>query len=71
MLYFMDYFNLSHIVYELILFLALLWGQNITWVFSNLMVFTLYKSMIGCPNWQPLLITEIYRPEWIKRGSIC
>ena len=27
-------------------FLAPFWGQNITWVFSNLRVFTFYKSMM-------------------------
>ena len=51
-------------------FLALFWGQNITWVFSNLRVFTFYKSMMGCLNWYLLLkIEEFYRPEWIKRGT--
>ena len=56
----MDYFELSHIVNELILILALLWGQTKTWVFSNLGVFTFYESMMGSPNWQVLLkIAEI------------
>ena len=51
-------------------FLAVFWGQNITWVFSNLRVFTFYKSMMGCLNWYLLLkIEEFYRPEWIKRGT--
>ena len=47
----MDYFELLHIVYELIWFLAPLWEQNITWTLSNLRVFTFYKSMMDCPNW--------------------
>ena len=25
-------------------------GQNLTWIFSNLRVFTFYKSMMGCSN---------------------
>ena len=50
--------------------MALFWGQKITWVFSNLRVFTFYKSMMGCLNWYLLLkIVEFYRPEWIKRGT--
>ena len=32
-------------------FLALFWGQNITWVSSNLRVLTFYKSVMDCPNW--------------------
>ena len=64
----MDYFELSHIVHEP--FLALLWRQNIIWIFSNLRVYTFYKSMMGCTNWQLLLKIEVfYRPEWTKRGT--
>ena len=42
----MDYFELSNIVHELLPFLGLFWGQNITWVFSNIRVFTFYESMM-------------------------
>ena len=42
----MDYFELLHIVHELIPFLALFWGQNITWGLGKLRVFTFYKSMM-------------------------
>ena len=43
----MDYFELSHIVHELIPFLAPLWKQNIIWIFSNLRVFNFLKKYDG------------------------
>ena len=72
MLFFMDYFELSHIAYDVILFFVFaffspLLGQNIAWTFSNLRVYTFCKYMMGCPNQQFLLKIEVFfRSEWTK-----
>ena len=42
---------ISHIVHELIPFLAPLGGQNIIWIVSNLRVSTLSKSIACSQNW--------------------
>ena len=67
----MDYFELSHIVDELILVLALFWGQNITWVFSNLRVFTFFKSMMWVKRgttWKQILTIFKYKNKYYKQS---
>ena len=72
MLCFMDYFELSHIVHELIFFLTLLWEQNIIWIFGNLRVTFLEKCdelsklVAFAQNWGILQTRMDQRGEHMK-----